>query len=169
MSNAPKRYRMRNSILITLLVSWLVMVTILVIFLLYIFDTAFGRTTPVLIWAFIGFILLVIAGSFLVIVMPPFLSFLRVSREGLEYRWYPSYHIKCTWDDVIGMAERSDSNKEDVLLLKTATSFGQPVTKSMRRNMSLPADYVIPLSNVHGWKDGTLRAHLHRYIPTIIT
>ncbi len=96
------------------------------------------------------------------------LSFLLVSEEGLEYRYWPSYHVRCTWDDVEAIVQRRMALvTADVLLLRRATELGLPITMKMRKKLGMDMQYFIPLNIIRDWPTGRLADALRHHAPRL--
>ncbi len=98
-----------------------------------------------------------------------FRSYLKISPEGLEYQAWPTYHIRCAWDDVQALGRRGLPMKADVLLLRQATELGRPITMRLRKRLGMDTQYFIPLNTIDGWPNGKLADALKRYAPQLFT
>jgi hypothetical protein len=86
-------------------------------------------------------------------------SYLRVSEDGLEYRNWPFWELRCAWGDVKGINKSAWFG--DSLALERAEAIGFP-------EFSIhPGQPQIHLSSLAGWPDGGLEADLHRYAPQV--
>ena len=93
-------------------------------------------------------------------------SRLKVSDRGLDYLFWPYYHIRCTWDQVQSITRRKEMMVEaDILLLKTATELGLPIGMHIRKRIGLGNQYFIPLNLWDGWPSGELAETLRQYAP----
>ena len=91
-------------------------------------------------------------------------SRLEVSDQGLDYLFWPYYHIRCSWAEVQSIARRREVVVEaDVLLLKNATEVGLPIAMGMRKRLGLDTHYFIPLNVWDGWPSGDLAEALRHY------
>lgn len=114
---------------------------------------------------FVLFLLLYIAvlvGRFL-------LSHLKVSSDGLEYRYWPTYAIRASWEDVeyLGKYNSLGIIPYDALYLKTASPFGWQIMMAFRRAVGLSTQYLVPLTGFHGWPKGQLADDLREYVPHV--
>jgi len=101
-----------------------------------------------------------------------FLSYVLVSSDGLEYCYWPTYRIRCSWDDV----ERVGKYRSilgiivyDVLYLKGGQAAGYRGPVRLRGLLGLGTQNVVPLTGIQGWPDGQFGDDLRRYLPQILT
>jgi len=96
-------------------------------------------------------------------------SYLRMSPEGVEYRSWPSYGVRCVWVDIEGLRTRRISGlfRSEELLLRRAEPVGPQITMTIRRVLGLTTQDLIPLTNLQGWPEGPLREQLRHYAPSI--
>jgi hypothetical protein len=111
-------------------------------------------------------------GCFLIIVMVylRWSSYLRVSPNGLEYRWGPFFHVHCQWHeidsikpvDILGIPQTS-------LHLSNAERLGPSWTwqarDSMQQLLMQDRSLIISLTGFQGWPKGKLADDLRRYAP----
>jgi len=86
-------------------------------------------------------------------------SYLRVSDNGLIYRNWPWFEVRCKWEDVKRI--NIDSLFGDTLHLQRAEQIGFP---EFTLNLSPPQ---IHLSSLVGWKEGELKDDLRQYAPQL--
>ena len=86
-------------------------------------------------------------------------SYLRVSENGLEYRNWPLFEIRCKWEDVICIKKSRWFG--DALYLQRAEQAG---FLEFSINLSPPQ---IHLSSFVGWQDGGLEDDLRQYVPQL--
>ena len=96
-------------------------------------------------------------------------SCLRMSPEGVEYRSWPSYGVRCMWVDIEGLRTRRISGlfRSEELLLRHAEPVGPQITRTLRRVLGLTIQDLIPLTNLQGWPEGPLSEQLRHYAPSI--
>ncbi len=99
--------------------------------------------------------------------LPILLSHLDVSEQGLEYNYWPTYHIRCTWDDVESITKRREVIKTDIILLRQATELGKPITMKLRKKLGMDTQYFIPLNVLDGWPRGKLQELLEQNVPWV--
>ena len=93
-------------------------------------------------------------------------SYLKISHQGLEYRLWPNYRIRCRWKDV----DRIDKGKiygifpADFIYLKDAEETRHLLFGGMVRNFIYPP-HTIPIYEMKGWPDGKLAQTLQSYVP----
>lgn len=97
------------------------------------------------------------------------LSYLKVSPDGLEVRYWPFYHIRAQWEHVdhIGKHKVLGLLPSDVLYLKHPASFGSRTVLS-REVWPDVHQRVVVLNDFRGWKNGRLAENLGQYIPEIM-
>ncbi|HWR59463.1 MAG TPA: hypothetical protein VN328_11310 [Thermodesulfovibrionales bacterium] len=96
-----------------------------------------------------------------------FLSYLRVSQDGLECNLWPTYHIQCSWNDVQAITKRYEIMDGDVMVLCKAAEIGRPITTSLRKKLGLGTQYFIPLDVLDGWPAGKLADTIRYYAPQL--
>ncbi len=97
-------------------------------------------------------------------------SRLKISDKGLDYLYWPFYHIRCSWAEVHSITRRKEIVVEaDVLLLRTATEVGFSITMLMRKRMGLDSQYFIPLNVWDGWPSGEFAETRRHYAPFLIS
>ncbi len=171
-----KRFYFKTYLRILSVVNPLVLfgVTILLIF----FSLAFFREVKAsllnnifLLLVLILFPLLAIAtfgNAMLVLVthtIPIFMSRLDITDAGLEYQYWPTYHIRCSWEDVECIKKKREIVMADVIMLWHATELGKPITMKIRKKLGMDLQYFIPLNVFDEWPGGEIRDLLMRYAP----
>ena len=119
-----------------------------------------------------------VAVIFAVLLLPPavaaigltvgraYWSFLEVSSDGLECRYWPGYHIRCDWNDVDRLMRAQGHIEGDVLLLKRADVLSSSLLLRIERLLFAPrAPYSIPLHLFAGWSDGEIMEDVCWYMP----
>jgi hypothetical protein len=99
-----------------------------------------------------------------------FLSYLKVTPDGVEYRYWPSYAVRCNWDDVEKLGEHRSFGifPSDVLYLRSGEPIGPQITIALRRKLGLKTQYFVPLTGIQGWPEGRLANDLREYLPHIL-
>jgi|GEM_PF-1995398 len=123
-------------------------------------------------WFFFEGVSIVILGCAVLILithtLPIWLSHLDVSDQGLEYQYWPNYHIRCTWEEVQEISLRKEVLTSEVILLKNATEIGRPITTKLRKKMGMDShQYFIPLNILPGWPQGELATKLQKHAPLL--
>jgi energy-coupling factor transporter transmembrane protein EcfT len=98
-----------------------------------------------------------------------FFSYFKVSENGLEYRYWPSYGVRCTWDDLeqLGNYKSLGFIPYDVLNLKKGEPLGWPITMMMHQRLGLKTQYSVPLTGIQGWPNGELANQLRHFAPQL--
>lgn len=98
-----------------------------------------------------------------------FFSYFTISPEGIEYRYWPTYAVRCYWGDVekIGKFKSLGLIAYDVLYLKQAKPIGKPIMMTLRNKFGLKTQYLVPLTGIHGWRQGKLKTELQKYAPQL--
>lgn len=100
--------------------------------------------------------------------LPVLFSYLDITEQGLEYRFWPTYHIQCSWADVETITQRREMMvTADVILLRSAKELGKPISMQLRKKLGLDTQYFIPLNVLAGWPQGKLRQALEHYAPQL--
>ncbi len=91
---------------------------------------------------------------------------LRVSADGLEYRFWPFYHLHCRWQDIDRIGEYHNRYiSTQVIYLKSYEPIG--FSFALREPFKLfyfPHQVTILLTGMQGWPDGQLAADLRSHI-----
>jgi hypothetical protein len=96
-------------------------------------------------------------------------SCLKLYDDGLEYRYWPYYHVRCQWADVESFHTRSPFGfRQHALYLKRATVLGNDRGMQARRRIVADGRYLIPLTSLAGWPRGDLARQLRRRLPHLI-
>ena len=95
-----------------------------------------------------------------------FLSYLKVSPEGLELSYWPTYRIRLSWQDVerVGKCKALGVFPCDALYLDRAEARERNATI---REWGLAKRCIVPLSDFRGWPTGELAKDLRRYLPQL--
>ncbi len=101
--------------------------------------------------------------------LPTFVSRLDVSDAGLEYLYWPTYHIRCTWKDIETITKRREVVTADVILLRQATELGWPITMKLRKALGRSTQHFIPLNILEGWPEGKLAEQLRHHAPHLFS
>jgi hypothetical protein len=102
--------------------------------------------------------------------LPILMSRLIITKYGLDYRFWPTYHITCLWSDVDIITRRKEIVvNADILLLKNATELGKPITMAVRKKLGMDTQYFIPLNVLDGWPSGKLSEGLHIHAPQLFS
>jgi hypothetical protein len=99
-----------------------------------------------------------------------FFSYVLVSPQGLEYRYWPSYRIRCRWGDVECLGKyRSIFGLalHQVLFLKEDESTGWQGFVEVRRRLGADTQQFVPLTGIRGWPDGPFAEDLRCYLPAL--
>jgi uncharacterized Tic20 family protein len=97
-----------------------------------------------------------------------FFSYVQSSASGLEYRFWPYQHIRCSWPDVEKLGKHWLFI--DAVYLKRGEVIGRPIAQIL-----LPKEFlsysqeIIPLAGYSGWPDGQLAKDLQRYAPHLFS
>jgi len=125
-------------------------------------------------WSWLGVIASIVGSLFLLLVFkwarkvfPAFRnmmaggpqSYLRLSNDGLVYRNWPWFEIRCKWEDIKGI--KFGYWLGDVLLLQRADQIGFP-----EFSISL-SPIQVHLSSLVGWTEGGLRDDLCQNAPQL--
>jgi hypothetical protein len=100
--------------------------------------------------------------------LPILISHLDVTEQGLEYQYWPTYHIRCKWNDLAIITKRREIIMADIIILNRAEELGLPITMTMRRFLGLGTQYFIPLNILDGWPKGELNNILQHYVPHLV-
>ncbi len=128
-------------------------------------DSAFFLIPIVLSVLVVAILLFGMVYLLVVTTIPMLVSRLDVTDQGLEYRYWPVYQIRCQWKDVASLTKRREITLVDTLLLNRAEELGWPVTMTIRRLLGMNTQYFIPLNTLEGWPDGRLAELLRQYVP----
>ena len=102
--------------------------------------------------------------------LPILMSRLIITEYGLDYRFWPTYHITCLWSDVDVITRRKEIVvNADILLLKNATEHGKPITMAVRKKLGMDTQYFIPLNVLDGWPSGKLSEGLRMHAPQLFS
>jgi hypothetical protein len=88
-------------------------------------------------------------------------SYLRVSEDGLVFRDWPLYEMRCKWQDVKRI--NWDRWLGDALYLHSAEHIGY---LEFSKRLGSPQ---IHLGSLAGWAEGGLKVELRRYAPQLFT
>ncbi len=96
-------------------------------------------------------------------------SYLIISDQGLEYRFWPLHRIRCSWLDVGEIKKSAWSFQGDILMLRNAEAVGFHLFFDLSSGKSrfiktLPQ---IPIYKFNGWPTGELKSELEKYAPTL--
>jgi hypothetical protein len=179
-STPTRKYRWQWWALLPSLLTYVYMVPAL--------SLAIGVLVYVIVWLlrwgnlqFYGIVVIVVLSMFLVpcvllwlmlVSMPIgrlFLSYLKIAPDGVEYRYWPSYAVRCNWSDVerVGIHRSYGIFSSEVLYLKGGEPIGPQITMAFRRTLGLKTQYFIPLTGIRGWPDGGLANDLRQYLPHV--
>lgn len=97
-------------------------------------------------------------------------SHFEISSSGLTYRYWPSYGIRCKWEDIESLGRRRELGliNNDVLYVKEAEYFGWHWPIRLREKLGIKTPRFIPLSGIAGWPKGRLADELTSRLPGII-
>ena len=100
-----------------------------------------------------------------------FFSYFKVSDQGIEFRYWPTYGLRCHWNNVarIGQYRSLGIISYDVLYLKKADPIGWQVTMTLRQILGIPMPALITLTGYQGWPGGKLAGELRQYAPHLFT
>ena len=95
-------------------------------------------------------------------------NYLEISEHGLEYRYWPSYRVRCGWNDV----EKLVSHQimfitSDVLYLNNAELFSNAAVSAFYNISRLSSKKTITLSGFSGWPNGELASDLRKHAPRL--
>jgi hypothetical protein len=95
-----------------------------------------------------------------------FLSYLKVSPDGLELHYWPTYRVRVAWQEVerVGKCKLLGLFPCEALYLNRAEARGR---KATIREWGLAKRCIIPLSDFRGWPAGGLAEDLRRYVPHV--
>jgi hypothetical protein len=99
------------------------------------------------------------------------LSYLRTSPEGLEYRAWPLYKVRCRWEDVdrvVHHPPRLGIKAVELRLTqgeKSGPKWAWWFVFSFRRFLGMGTELTIPLSTFRGWQEGMLADDLREKAP----
>jgi hypothetical protein len=125
---------------------------------------------------FPGFFFIPALGMVIVSIMMIFIaigrilfSYLIISGQGLEYRFWPLHRIRCGWLDVGEIKKSVWSFQGDILMLRNAEAVGFHLFWDLSSGKSrfiktLPQ---IPIYKFNGWSTGELRSELEKYAPVL--
>jgi hypothetical protein len=97
--------------------------------------------------------------------IPIMSAHLDVTEEGLEYDYSPVHHIRCRWEDIAAIKQRTEFIKYDIILLHRAEEIGKSKTMTIRRWFGLNPQYFITLNGLEGWPNGELKELLKQRVP----
>ena len=94
-----------------------------------------------------------------------FLSYLRVSDEGVELLHWPRYRVRARWDEVtrLDKCRAFGKFKFDALYLRESAQ-GE-ARKLADREMGEFRKNIISLTDFRGWPEGRLAEDIRRYLP----
>ncbi len=95
-----------------------------------------------------------------------FLSYLKVSPDGLELHYWPAYRVRVAWRDVerVGKCKFLGIIPCEALYLNRAEARER---NAAIREWGLAKRCIVPLSDFRGWPAGELAEDLRRYIPQV--
>ncbi len=96
------------------------------------------------------------------------LSYLKTSQEGLEYREWPIYSVRCRWEEVDRVVKLRPLFGTELRLTggeKSGPKWAWQVLSWIRRFFRMGSELAIPLSSFKGWKDGELAEDLRENAP----
>jgi hypothetical protein len=97
-----------------------------------------------------------------------FKNFLKLTPEGMEYQYWPYYHVRCKWEDVDSLGkERRFRFNQEMLYLKRAEALGWQMTIMARKASGAGDKFIIPLTSFTGWPTGRLADDLRAHLPQI--
>jgi ABC-type multidrug transport system fused ATPase/permease subunit len=110
--------------------------------------------------------------SFFVLAYLPFgrhhFNYLEISEHGVEYRYWPSYRVRCGWNDIEKLvSHRMIFITSDVLYLDKAELFSNPAISAFYNISRLSSKKTITLSGFSGWPNGELANDLRKYAPQL--
>ncbi len=95
-------------------------------------------------------------------------NYLEVSKYGLEYRYWPSYHIKCSWGDLEKLSKYSMFFASyDMLHLTKAERFSNSFLTAFYNFSRLSTKKTITISGFEGWPKGELENILKEHAPQL--
>lgn len=97
-------------------------------------------------------------------------SYLKVSPEGLEFSYWPTYRIRAAWEDVerIGKHKVLGLIPYDALYLRAATPVGRQGMMKWRRRLRMSTQHFVLLNDFRGWPSGELAEHLRHHLPLLL-
>ena len=96
------------------------------------------------------------------------LSYLKTSPEGLEYRVWPFYTLRCRWEDVDRQVKLPKLFVTELRLKEGEQSGPKWILRSalwFRRLFRMGSELAIPLNSFEGWKNGALAEDLRKNAP----
>ncbi len=115
-----------------------------------------------IIWAILG------SAGMLMLIGQSLLSRLEVSSEGLEYWYWPYYHVRCRWGDIARQGtERRWGYTQELLYLKQAQALGPQFTLQARKRRGLGEQPIIPLTGFTSESREQLAEYLRQYAPQL--
>ncbi|KAA3659947.1 MAG: hypothetical protein DWQ04_20805 [Chloroflexi bacterium] len=95
-----------------------------------------------------------------------FFSYVKVSPDGLEQKFWPYKHIRCKWSDVDKIGKWWLVN--DVVYLNSCEIIGPSISLKMPfRLFHFSSQDFITLSGYQGWSDGQLAKDMRKFAPQL--
>lgn len=95
-----------------------------------------------------------------------FFSYVKVSPDGLEQKFWPYKHIRCNWSDVDKIGKWWLFN--DVVYLNSCEIIGPSISLKMPfRLFHFSSQDFITLSGYQGWSDGQLAKDMRKFAPQL--
>jgi len=107
--------------------------------------------------------------ALLLIIPELFLSYLKISSDGLEVRYWPFYKIHVPWlqIDHLGPYKVLGLIPSQAFYLEGDAPFGSLNILSREIQIGQKKRLIV-LNDFHGWSNGNIKAELNKYIPEII-
>ncbi len=94
-----------------------------------------------------------------------FFSYIKVSPEGLEQKFWPYIHIRCHWSDIDKVGKWLIT---DVLYLNSYEIIGPSIyLKKPFSLFRIPTQKLMALSSYQGWPDGQLAEDIRQFAPQL--
>ena len=123
--------------------------------------------------AIIGFLSLIILGTGIIQAIMGFGqslgTYLGITPDGIEYRLWPFYTLRCSWQDLTSIEKRKKTLgvQQDILYASRAetSGLGWKPLRPFKHIYGWKTDYIIALSTFEGWPKGDLANNLQQNAP----
>ena len=112
--------------------------------------------------------ILLIPILFLLYLPKLFLSYLKISKDGIELYYWPNYRLKTSWNEINRLGKVSYFGKftHDALFIHDTS--GKLVNTDLNRQIGIRKKIIIPLSDFRGWPGEDLINELVKHKPDIM-
>jgi uncharacterized Tic20 family protein len=102
----------------------------------------------------------------MVVIVSLFFAYIKITPEGIEYRYWPYMHIRSAWIDVDSLGKYLFN---DILYLNQFEKLGTSFSLLPYLKQFQPEKRLLPLGNFTGWKNGALEEDIRKFAPRAFT